>query len=111
MIEELGLLFDAGDGVSSGLLQKSRKVNHVFISHADRDHLTGLLQFNQLNGRVGFPIIHYPKHCGSFPAIEAFSKNFDSNVRGTVWQPIVEKERIWIRENMFVEGIRNSHVD
>jgi ribonuclease Z len=110
LIEELGLLFDAGDGVSSGLLQKSRKVNHVFISHADRDHLTGLLQFNQLNGRPGFPIIHYPKDCGSFPAIEAFSKNFDGNVRGTVWQPIVENERIWIRENMYVEGIRNSHV-
>jgi ribonuclease Z len=110
LIEELGLLFDAGDGVSSGLLQKSRKVNHVFISHADRDHLMGLFQFNQLNGRAGFPIIHYPKDCGSFRAIEAFSKNFDGNVGGTIWQPIVEHERIWIRENMYVEGIRNSHV-
>jgi ribonuclease Z len=110
LIEELGLLFDAGDGIASGLLQKSRKVNHVFISHADRDHLMGLFQFNQLNGREGFPIIHYPKDCGSFPAIEAFSKNFDGNVRGTVWRPIVEHERIWIRDNIFVEGIRNSHV-
>lgn len=39
-IKELGLLFDAGDGVLSGLLQKRDKVRHVFISHADRDQLT-----------------------------------------------------------------------
>lgn len=52
-IEEWGVLFDAGDGMISALLQKSRKVDNVFISHADRDHLTGLLQFNQLNARPG----------------------------------------------------------
>ncbi len=45
-VDELSLLFDAGDGVSSGLTQKAGKIKHVFISHADRDHLTGLLQFN-----------------------------------------------------------------
>jgi len=38
-VEELNLLIDAGDGVSMGLLQKSRKVKHVFITHPDRDHL------------------------------------------------------------------------
>lgn len=70
-IEELGLLFDAGDGVTSSLLQKSRKIEHVFVSHADRDHLTGLLQLNQLNAREGFPKIFFPFSCGSFPAIEA----------------------------------------
>ncbi len=40
-IEEWGLLFDAGEGLISALLQKSRKVDHVFISHADREHITG----------------------------------------------------------------------
>ena len=69
-IEELGLLLDAGDGVTSSLLQKARKIENVFISHADRDHLTGLLQLNQLNAREGFPKIFYPFNCGSFPAIE-----------------------------------------
>ncbi len=70
-IEELGLLFDAGDGVTAGLLQKSRKVKNILISHADRDHITGLLQFNQLNARDGLPVIHFPKdsscgHCLPF---------------------------------------------
>ncbi len=109
-VEELGLLFDVGEGLTSNLLQKARKVNNVFISHADRDHLTGLFQFNQLNARSGFPIIHYPKDCGSFPAVESFSKQFDPHVTGTVWKPIVEGNRIWIREDVFVEAIRNSHV-
>ncbi len=35
LVEELGILFDCGDGAVSGLLQKSRKARHVFISHAD----------------------------------------------------------------------------
>lgn len=109
-IEELGLLFDCGDGIMSALLQKSRKIEHVFISHADRDHLTGLLQFNQLNARNGFPIIHYPKDCGSFPALEDFSKKFDIQTNSTIWKKIVAGEKIWIRKDIYVQAIRNNHV-
>ena len=109
-IEELGLLLDAGEGLTSYLLQKSRKISHVFISHADRDHLTGLFQFNQLNAREGFPIIHFPKDSGSFAAIEHFSKRFDPHVAGTIWKPIMEGEHIAIKEDIVVEAIRNGHV-
>lgn len=109
-VEELGLLFDAGDGVAAGLLQKSRKIKYVFISHADRDHLTGLLQLNQLNAQKGFPIIYYPKDCGSFPHLEAFSKKFDPHVSGTIWQPIEEGMEFEIKKGIFVRAIRNSHV-
>lgn len=109
-IEELGLLFDCGDGLSSALLHKSRKIDQVFISHADRDHLTGLLQFNQLNARENAPVIHYPKDSGSFPALRDFSVKFDPHVKGTVWKPIQDKDRIWIRKDIYVEAIRNNHV-
>lgn len=109
-IDELGLLLDAGEGVTSHLLQKSRKVSHVFISHADRDHLTGLFQFNQLNAREGFPIIHYPRDSGSFPALEAFTKRFDPHVGGTVWKPLREGEAITIKDDIVVEAIRNGHL-
>ena len=109
-VEELGILFDAGEGLTAALLQKSRKISHVFISHADRDHLTGLLQFNQLNARKGFPIIHFPKHSGSFPALEQFSKKFDPHVSATIWNPVSEETPIWIRDNIFVAPIRNGHV-
>ena len=86
-VSEFGILFSCGDGVSAGLLQKARKVvKHVFISHGDRDHLAGLLQFNQLNARSGLKIC-YPIDCGSFPAIAEFSDRFDSQVSGTQWIP------------------------
>ena len=109
-VEELGVLFDAGDGVVSGLLQKSRKIKHVFLSHADRDHLTGLLQFNQLNARPDFPVMYYPKNSQSFKALEAFAKQFDKQVMQTIWQPVAPGERLWIKGDMYVEPIRNGHV-
>jgi ribonuclease Z len=109
-IEELGILFDVGDGISAALLQKSRKIKQVFISHADRDHLTGLLQFNQLNARKGLPIIHYPADSGSFRAIADFVEKFDPHVRGTVWKPIQAREEFEIKPKMVVHSIRNNHV-
>jgi len=109
-VEEWGVLFDAGDGLISALLQKSRKVDHVFISHADRDHLTGLLQFNQLNARPGFPIIHYPKDSNSFRALEDFSKKFDPHVSRTVWKAVTEGDEIPIAKDLLVLPIRNGHV-
>jgi len=109
-IEKLGLLFDLGDGVTSALMQKARKIDHVFISHADRDHLTGLLQFNQLNARSGFPKLFYPFDCGYFPALAEFSKKFDPHVEGTVWTPMKNEEKFFIKEDFFVQGIRNTHV-
>src|SRR5919112_4612723 len=109
-IEELGLLFDAGDGVITQLLQKSRKIKHIFISHADRDHLTGLLQLNQLNARPGYPKIYYPKDSGSITSFEAFSKSFDRQVNATEWMPIEQGKEIEIKKNIIVTSIKNSHV-
>lgn len=109
-VEELGVLFDGGDGIVSTLMHKARKVKHVFISHADRDHLTGLGQFLQLNAREGFPIIHYPADCGSFPAMEEFFSKFDPHVSDAVWKPIRDGEEIPIGKNHLVRAVRNGHV-
>lgn len=110
-IEELGCLFDAGDGVAAGLMQKSRKIKHVFVSHADRDHLTGLFQLNQLNAREGYPIIYYPKDCGSFPKLAGFTKKFDPHVAGTVWKPLINLSEINVKNGFFVQAITNNHVE
>ena len=110
-IEELGILFDAGDGVSAGLLQRSRKVKHIFISHADRDHLGGLFQFHQLNAREGYPIIYYPESSGSFTAIKNFTQKFDPHVQGAVWKAIKANEEIPIKGNIVLQSIRNSHIE
>lgn len=109
-VEELGLLFDAGDGVMAHLLQKSRKIKQVFISHADRDHLNGLPQFYQLNAREGFPKIYYPRDSGSFPAMHSFLQKFDPHLIGTEWIPIAEKMEFAVKGDYFVESIRNGHI-
>lgn len=109
-VEQLNLLFDAGDGLSSGLLQKARKVKHVFISHADRDHLNGLPQFVQLNAREGFPKIYYPCDSGSFPAYENFLVKFDPHVAGSEWRGIASGDSINIKSDVVVEATRNEHV-
>lgn len=88
-IDQWKLLFDAGDGVTAGLLQKSRKVQTVALTHADRDHLAGLLQFLQLNGRPGAPRLLYPRDSASFPALAAFAAQFDPTTSAqVVWQPV-----------------------
>lgn len=85
------LLLDAGDGVCAGLLQKTRKIHTIAVTHADRDHLAGLFQLLQLNARDGLPRILYPADCGSFPALAAFSEKFDPHTEGqatwTAMQP------------------------
>jgi ribonuclease Z len=109
-VEELGLLLDAGDGVISNLLQKSRKIKYAFISHADRDHLTGLLQLNQLNARPLYPKILFPKDSKSITALEHFSKSFDNQVQSTEWIPLSEGQEVEIKKDIFVTSIKNSHV-
>jgi ribonuclease Z len=109
-IEELGVLFDCGDGCAAGLLQKSGKVKYIFMSHADRDHLTGLLQFCQLNNRECFPKLFYPADCGSFPALHAFSTRFDPHVEQGAWAGIKDQQQIEIGKDLYVTPIRNNHV-
>ncbi len=109
-IEELGLLFDAGDGVIAGLTQKSGKIRHIFISHADRDHITGLLQLNQLNARPGFPKIYYPKDSSSFPALRDFSNLFDPQVVRTDWRGVGPEDELYINKEWLVKPIINGHV-
>ncbi|MBW1294760.1 MBL fold metallo-hydrolase [Aquimarina litoralis] len=109
-VEELNLLIDAGDGLSAGLLQKSRKIKNVFITHPDRDHLNGLPQFVQLNARDGFPRIHYPKDSGSFPAMSSFLKKFDPHVTSSSWVGIEDSSRVEIKNNILVEALRNKHI-
>lgn len=109
-IEELNLLIDAGDGLTAGLLQKSRKIKHAFITHPDRDHLNGLPQFIQLNSRGEFPIVHYPKDSGSFPAIQNFLSKFDPHTKNSQWIGIEDGQLIQIKKGFEVQAIRNEHV-
>lgn len=109
-IEEWGLLLDAGDGLMASLHQKSRKVKNVLISHADRDHLTGLLQFVQLNSRKDFPKIYHPKDSSSFPYLAEFSKKFDPHIPPPTWIGIDENNVIPLGKMLMAKPIKNNHV-
>lgn len=109
-IEELRLLFDAGDGVSAGLLSKNGKVRDVFLSHADRDHLTGLLQLLQLNPLGDRLTVHYPADCGSFPALAEFCRRFDPGVPPPIWSPIRHGDEVPLAGKRIVRAVRNPHV-
>lgn len=109
LVSELGVLFDCGDGVTASLLQKTGKVKHTFISHSDRDHLGGLLRFCELNARSSLQI-HYPKDCGSFPALASFSEKFDPSKENPKWIPLEDRQEITIRNDMVVRCQENSHI-
>ncbi|WP_269541195.1 MBL fold metallo-hydrolase [Cerasicoccus fimbriatus] len=109
-IENFGVLLDAGDGVSASLGQKSRKVRHVFVTHADRDHICGLLQLNQLNARDGIPAIYFPKDCGSFPALKEFFSKFDPQSGVATWTGLQAGESIKLKGELFVEARTSLHV-
>ncbi len=109
-VEELGLLFDAGDGLSAGLMQKARKVKQVFLTHPDRDHLAGLLQFCQLNNRTNLPHFYYPKDCKSFEYMQAFMARFDKHTAVSPWTGIEDGQAIRVKPNTTVQAIRNEHI-
>lgn len=110
-LDQFKVLFDAGDGVAAALAGKCRRVQHVFLSHADRDHLGGLIQFNQLAARDDDPLrYYYPKDSGSFPALRDFLERFDPNLPKAEWIPLEAGMRIEISKQHAVEIGANNHI-
>lgn len=107
-LEDLGVCFDAGDGLCATLGLKSRKIKHIFVSHADRDHLAGLLQFNSLNGSTS-PHIHFPADSGSFPALRDFCAAFDHHTGQSQWLPMKAGDEVEVGKGLFVRAMRSDH--
>ena len=108
-VENLGLLFDAGDGVSAALGQKGRKIRHIFVTHADRDHVYGLLQLHQLNAANGSPHIYYPEDCGSFPALRDFMKRFDPQSGPASWKALKAEDTVELEKGLSVIARASTH--
>ncbi len=110
-LDEPRVLFDVGDGVAAQLGSKCSKVRHVFISHADRDHLGGLIQFYQLAANPpNPPKFYYPKDSGSFPALKDFLERFDPNLATCEWIPLEGGMRVDIATHLTVEVGENDHI-
>ncbi|MBT6234918.1 MAG: hypothetical protein HOI49_02350 [Bacteroidetes bacterium] len=100
LIVELGILFDAGDGLVASLNQKMGRIKYAFISHANRDHLSAI---NPLNDKMQ---IFYPRYAGSFPALEEFSKKIGPDKPRKDWLPVVDGESIYQRNDLKVDAVR-----
>jgi ribonuclease Z len=110
--EELRLLLDAGDGVAAHLLGKSRKAARIAISHSDRDHVTGLLQLQQLNARANHRVeVIYPADSTGVPKLAQFCRDFDpwSGPYLTL-TPVRPHQEISLGNDLVLKIMRNTHI-
>ncbi len=111
MLEEYGLLFDAGDGVCAALGNKAGKIRHVFVTHADRDHVSGLIRLNEFTEKPNGLTIYYPRDCGSFPALQSFCARFDPHVRPAQWVGLSDGDDVPISNELTVKARVNDHIE
>jgi ribonuclease Z len=111
-VEGLRLLFDAGDGVSAHLLGKSRKAQRVALTHADRDHITGLLQLQQLNARPHNRLeVLYPADSRGIGLLAEFCRQLDPWSGPYVdWTPVRPEQDVLLENDLRLRVMRNTHV-
>ncbi len=110
-IEELRLLFDAGDGVAAALGGKGRKAKVVALSHSDRDHVTGLLQLQQLHARHNGLRVLYPADSRGIPLLADFCRRFDPWAGPYVnWERVLPDERVGLEGDLVLVPVTNTHV-
>lgn len=110
-VEELRLLLDAGDGVAAALGGKGRKAKVVALSHSDRDHVTGLLQLQQLHARHNGLRVLYPADSRGIPLLADFCRRFDPWAGPYVnWERVLPDERVVLEGDLALIPVANTHV-
>jgi ribonuclease Z len=83
------VLFDAGDGAAAMLDSRIHKARVVAITHAHRDHCSGLMQFLNLRGGAGDFRAVYPVGSGSARTLAGFLSTFDTRSTAHVqWETL-----------------------
>lgn len=110
------ILFDVGDGAAAMLEGKIHRVHFVALTHAHRDHISGLPQFLNLRGgaaaAAGEPLrVFHPDGSGSFMALGRFLAHFDQATAGRVgWQVWRPGDRIELDDKRFLQAFATRHV-
>lgn len=78
------ILFDAGDGVTAMLDARIHRIRLVALTHAHRDHCSGILQLLNLTGKSGQQRLVYPEASGALRALIGFLASFDARSTGQV---------------------------
>ena len=110
-LEEMRLLFDAGDGVMSGLMHKSGKIRHIAMSHADRDHVYGLMQVNHHCAHRGVEGLFYPAESGFFKGMREACYRFDRETAdGFPWVPVMPGDEHDLTPELGLRVVESSHI-
>jgi ribonuclease Z len=110
-LEEMRLLFDAGDGVMAGLMHKSGKIRHIAMSHADRDHVYGLMQVNHHCAHRGLEELFYPAESGFFKGMREACYRFDrETLEGFPWTPVMPGEEYELTPELGLRVVESSHI-
>lgn len=110
-IEEMRLLFDAGDGVMAGLMHKAGKVRHIAMSHADRDHVYGLMQLNHHTANRGLQELFYPAESGFFKGMRDACYRFDrETIDAYPWTPVRLGDELDLTPDLGLKVVHSSHI-
>lgn len=110
-VEEIRLLFDCGDGVMAGLMHKSGKIRHIAMSHADRDHVYGLMQVNHHCARKGLEELFYPEASGFFKGMREACYRFDrETVDAYPWTPVRQGDELDLTPELGLRVVHSSHI-
>jgi ribonuclease Z len=110
-LEEMRLLFDAGDGVMSGLMHKSGKIRHVAMSHADRDHVYGLMQVNHHCAHRGLEALFYPREAGFFKGMREACYKFDrETVDAFPWVQCMPGDEFDLTPELMLRVVESNHI-
>lgn len=111
-LEEWRLLFDAGDGVMSNLMHRSRRIHTIAVSHADRDHIFGLLQLNHHNAGHNLRQVLYPADARSIERMRDFAWAFDRATADQYdWIGVNPGHDYPLNNELTLRPIRNSHLE
>lgn len=110
-LEEMRLLFDAGDGVMAGLMHKSGKIRHIAMSHADRDHVYGLMQVNHHCAHRGLEALFYPAEGGFFKGMREACYRFDrETVDAYPWVAALPGDEFDLTPELALRVVESNHI-
>ncbi len=112
------ILFDAGEGVATNLLNRVFGIRKVFLSHGHADHIAGLVNLINIRnlgaGDQTAPlVIHYPRNNTLLDIMKNYLAQTQSELSfDLIWKPIEAGERIEIddkRGKIFLRTFRTQH--
>ncbi len=112
------LAFDAGEGLSCALGNKSFAIERVFLSHGHADHISGLIGLvnirNSAMGDTEKPLyIYYPKDNWRVLELMAYIARTNSKLDYELaWIPLEAGDRVKVFEGQndrYVEAFRTKH--